>query len=75
MTKDFPEYLRKGYVNMLSCKVSVINKNCEQCTKVVHAHSRADLYHEIAELCAAFDAESGYQISGIKVDSIKSEDD
>lgn len=60
---------------MLSCKVSVINANLEQCTMVLHAHSRADLYHEIAELCAVFDAESGYQISGIKVDRIKSDDD
>lgn len=59
---------------MLSCKVSVMNKNCEQCTMVVHAHSRADLYHEIAELCAAFDAESGYQISAVKVDTIITDD-
>lgn len=59
---------------MLSCKVSVINANLEHCTMVLNAHSRADLYLEIAELCAAFDLECGYQISAIKVDSIKSED-
>ena len=59
---------------MLSCKVTVMNANLEHCTKEVHAHSRADLYHEIAELCAAFDAKSGYQISAIKVDTIKSDD-
>lgn len=59
---------------MFSCKVIVMNKNCEHCTMVVHAHSRADLYHEIAELCAAFDAESGYQIAAIKVDTIKVDD-
>ena len=59
---------------MLSCKVSVMNKNCEQCTMVVHAHSRADLYHEIAELCTSFDTDSGYQISAIKVDTIITDD-
>ena len=59
---------------MLSCKVSVMNKNCEQCTVVLHAHSRADLYHEIAELCAAFDTETVYQISAIKVDTIITDD-
>lgn len=59
---------------MLSCKVSVMNKNCEQCTMVVHAHSRADLYHEIAELCAAFDTDTCYQISAIKVDTIITDD-
>lgn len=59
---------------MLSCKVSVMNKNCEQCTVLLHANSRADLYHEIAELCAAFDAETGYQIAAIKVDTIKVDD-
>lgn len=59
---------------MLSCKVSVMNKNCEQCTVVLHAHSHADLYHEIAELCAAFDAETSYQIAAIKVDTIKVDD-
>lgn len=59
---------------MLCCKVSVMNKNCEQCTMVVHAHSRADLYYEIAELCAEFDTDSGYQISAVKVDTIITDD-
>lgn len=59
---------------MLSCKVSVMNKNCEQYTAVVHANSRAALYHKIADLLAAFDAESGFQISAVKVDTIITDD-
>lgn len=58
---------------MLSCKVTVYGSD-DHCTLVVHAHSRADLYHEIAELCAAFDAESGQQIDAIKLDTILSEE-
>lgn len=54
---------------MLSCKVTVYGAD-DHCTVVVHAHSRADLYYEIAELCAEFDAESGQQICAIKLDTI-----
>lgn len=59
---------------MLSCKVTVFGGD-DRFTLVVHAHSRADLYHEIAELCAAVDAESGQQIGAITLDTIISEDD
>lgn len=59
---------------MLRCKVTVYGVD-KHCTWVVHAHSRADLYHEIAELCAAFDKVCGHQIRAITLAKILSEVD
>lgn len=58
---------------MLSCKVSVMNKNCEQCTIILTAPTRREMYQEIAEMCAAFDDETKAQICAIKVDTIISD--
>lgn len=54
---------------MLSCKVTVYTADDYFC-KVVHAHSYPDLYHEIAEVCAEFDAVAGHNIRAITLTEI-----